>query len=123
MNKVYRVFELGNYAHSHQLISVPCLTQCNTTNYIKSFIIMDTLNLFDLNIKMWYKFVDSPLGRIMLLASDKGLKGIWFEGQRYYPAISPQWMMQDSEVLVKAEQAVKEYFMGRVPTRTFEFDL
>ena len=30
------------------------------------------------------KQVDSPLGRLLLVAQDEGLCGVWMEGQKYF---------------------------------------
>ena len=35
---------------------------------------------------------ESPLGSITLVASEQGLSGLYFEGQRHWPAESSQWL-------------------------------
>ena len=35
-----------------------------------------------------YKYVGSPLGQILIAASDDGIKGLWFENQRHHPDIT-----------------------------------
>ena len=32
----------------------------------------------------YFQYYDSPLGKILLVATDYGLSGAWFEGQKYY---------------------------------------
>ena len=33
---------------------------------------------------MFIRHYDSPLGRILLAADERGLTGLWFEGQKYF---------------------------------------
>ena len=55
----------------------------------------------------------SPLGPILLAATDRGLAGLWFEGQRYHPDAG-RWPMQpDHPVLTVARKQLDEYFAGR----------
>ena len=54
----------------------------------------------------------SPLGPMLLAASDAGLAGVWFEGQRHGPQ-DVQWRKQaDHPVLVEAVRQLQEYFDG-----------
>lgn len=56
---------------------------------------------------------DSPLGPIRLAASDLGLCGVWFEGQRHQPDPSA-WPASDRHpVLRQAVQQLAGYFAGR----------
>jgi methylated-DNA-[protein]-cysteine S-methyltransferase len=63
---------------------------------------------------------DSPMGRMLLAASAKGLAGVWFVGQRHGP-VDAQWpeAPHDHPVLDAAVQQLREYFAG---SRT-RFDL
>jgi len=55
----------------------------------------------------------SPLGRMTLAATDTGLAGVWFEGQRHHPDIA-SWPVNDQHpVLVIARQQLTDYFAGR----------
>ena len=62
--------------------------------------------------------IDSPLGPIVIAATDRGLAGLWFtEGQRYLP---PQLTSEvpwpenpDHPVLKLASQQLTEYFAGQ----------
>ncbi|RYX95159.1 MAG: methylated-DNA--[protein]-cysteine S-methyltransferase [Comamonadaceae bacterium] len=64
----------------------------------------------------------SPLGRIILAATGKGLTGLWFENQRHYPrelTPDPVWPVDDDHpVLQKTRAQLADYFAG---TRT-QFD-
>ena len=61
-----------------------------------------------------YKLIDSPVGPLRLLASDKGLAGVWFERGRQSRA-RPRGDVEDMRhpVLLEAERQLREYFAGR----------
>ncbi|MGH6626211.1 MAG: methylated-DNA--[protein]-cysteine S-methyltransferase [Burkholderiaceae bacterium] len=69
----------------------------------------------------------SPLGSIILAASDKGLAGLWFEGHKHLPeqAAGPSAWPVDPEhpVLVEASRQLKEYFAGLRTTFELPLDL
>ncbi len=56
----------------------------------------------------------SPLGRIIMAATDKGLAGLWFEGQRHLPeewVTGSSWPEDASHwVLQQTTRQLKEYF-------------
>lgn len=64
---------------------------------------------------------DSPLGRITLAASPLGLRGLWFEGQHYFPDLPPVIDAAGDGLLRSAEQQLLAYFAGR--RRAFELSL
>ena len=67
---------------------------------------------------------DSPLGPIVLAATDRGLAGLWFEGQRHWPAALAQWPAQpDHPVLVRARAQLDDYFAGRLQAFDLPLDL
>ena len=59
----------------------------------------------------------SPLGRIIMAATDKGLAGVWFEGQRHLPeelVTGSRWPENASHpVLQKTTRQLKDYFGGQ----------
>jgi methylated-DNA-[protein]-cysteine S-methyltransferase len=61
----------------------------------------------------------SPLGPMLLAASDAGLAGAWFEGQRHEPVDVPWREEPQHPVLREAVRQLQDYFAGR---RT-DFDL
>ena len=63
--------------------------------------------------------VPSPLGDIILAASDTGLLGLWFHNQRYLPDTSDWVTAPHHPVLLAAKAQLDEYFAG---TRQ-QFDL
>jgi len=38
-----------------------------------------------------YDFYDSPHGRMLLVANDDGLCGVYFDGQKYLPPVDAEW--------------------------------
>jgi methylated-DNA-[protein]-cysteine S-methyltransferase len=61
--------------------------------------------------------VQSPLGPVILAASDQGLAGLWFDGQRHLPVEltgPPVWIhAPDHPVLQNASHQLVDYFSGR----------
>ncbi len=73
-----------------------------------------------MNLPIDYVYWDSPLGRMVLVAKDDALIGVYFDGQRYQPPIGASWRERpESSVLRRAVLQLAEYFAG---TRT-RFDL
>ena len=69
-----------------------------------------------------YDFYDSPHGRMLLVANGDGLTGVFFEGQKYHPAIGPDWRRDAGHpVLAQAKRELAEYFAGG--RRVFETPL
>jgi len=63
----------------------------------------------------------SPLGRIVLSASVKGLSGVWFDGQKHMPHYE-QWPESSSNAhLCKAKVALTSYF--EKPVEDFDLPL
>ncbi len=57
--------------------------------------------------------VASPLGDVILAASDDGLLGIWFHNQRYLPDMRGWQPAPAHPVLVQTAQQLRDYFAGR----------
>ena len=69
-----------------------------------------------------YTLMDSPVGTLRLVASDKGLAGVWFERTR--PGrVRPRGDVENARhpVLVEATRQLREYFAGR--RRSFDLEL
>jgi methylated-DNA-[protein]-cysteine S-methyltransferase len=75
-----------------------------------------------MNRPIHYVYWDSPLGRMVLVANDDALIGVYFDGQRHQPPIGASWRERpESSVLRRAVLQLAEYFAG---TRTrFELAL
>lgn len=61
---------------------------------------------------------DSPLGDILLAADEIGLTGLWFAGQKYYPAQLPGLAEGSCTVLEQAKRWLDAYFAGDRPDFT-----
>lgn len=64
---------------------------------------------------------DSPLGRIILAATDDRLAGVWFDGQRHQPDTSSWPVAPEHPVLQLAKSQLIDYFAGL--RTTFELPL
>lgn len=66
---------------------------------------------------------DSPLGGITLAATDHGLAGAWFDGQRHLPYYA-QWPVRaDDPVLRAAQRQLQQYLAGQRSTFDLPLDL
>ena len=55
----------------------------------------------------------SPLGLMTLAANDKGLVGIWFDGQKHQPDLAAWATVNNHPVLDQAKAALQAYFSGQ----------
>ncbi len=63
----------------------------------------------------------SPLGPMTLAATDKGLAGLWFDGQKYMPDTRGWPEQPDHPVLQQAQNELAQYFAGQ--RRAFDLPL
>lgn len=62
---------------------------------------------------------DSPLGRILLAADDKGLTGLWFEGQKYFALyLDEEHEEREIPIFAETKKWLDVYFSGREPDFT-----
>jgi methylated-DNA-[protein]-cysteine S-methyltransferase len=55
----------------------------------------------------------SPLGEMIVAASDRGIAGVWFEGQKHLPDHA-NWPVDAAHpLLVEATRQLDDYFAGR----------
>ena len=64
---------------------------------------------------------DSPLGPMVLAASDQGLCGVWFDGQRHQPDTGRWPPAAQHAVLQAAQEQLLAYFAGEL--RAFDLPL
>jgi methylated-DNA-[protein]-cysteine S-methyltransferase len=67
---------------------------------------------------MYYDYLDTPVGRLLLAVDGQGLRHIDFESGRHPTAIGPEWE-RGPGALHEARTQLKAYFAGRLT----EFDL
>ena len=59
---------------------------------------------------------DSPLGGILLAADEIGLRGLWFDGQKYFAQGLPEKCVEgDAPALSEAKRWLDIYFTGEEP--------
>jgi len=68
-----------------------------------------------------YKYISSPLGQILIAASDEGIKGLWFENQRHHPDITCWQAVRSQKWLDQCASEIQSYFEGT--RREFQFPL
>ena len=62
---------------------------------------------------------DSPLGGILLAADGTGLRGLWFDGQKYFARdLSAERIEQNTPALTEAKRWLDIYFAGKEPDFT-----
>ena len=62
----------------------------------------------------YYDTYDSPHGRMLLVATERGVSGVYFAGQKYFPKDRKAWQRDpDRPALMQAKRELAEYFSGR----------
>ena len=62
----------------------------------------------------YYDYYQSPRGRILLVADDQALTGVYFAGQKYHPRTDKNWKRADKhEPLRQAKRELSESFGGK----------
>jgi methylated-DNA-[protein]-cysteine S-methyltransferase len=64
-------------------------------------------------IMRYFDFYESPHGRMLLVATDEGISGIYFDGQKYHPQPETGWRHDARHApLRQAKRELAEYFGG-----------
>jgi methylated-DNA-[protein]-cysteine S-methyltransferase len=66
---------------------------------------MTTLN------DIWYDYLATPIGKLLLAADAQGLREVWFETGKHRKEPDPAWK-QDAGKLAFARKQLEEYFAG-----------
>jgi methylated-DNA-[protein]-cysteine S-methyltransferase len=78
------------------------------------------MGFFGVNTMQYFDYYDSPLGQMLLVASDVALTGLHFVDEKYFPGVAAEWRRAPrAKLIVQAHKQLDEYFAG---TRT-GFDL
>jgi methylated-DNA-[protein]-cysteine S-methyltransferase len=65
-------------------------------------------------IMRYYDTYQSPHGRMLLVATEDGISGVFFNGQKYFPEKEKQWRRDpDHRPLKQAKRELTEYFAGK----------
>lgn len=64
---------------------------------------------------MQYCRYSSPLGMITIAGENSVIRGLWFEGQKYYPSDIPEYSDDIAESLALACRWLDAYFAGNMP--------
>ena len=64
-------------------------------------------------MKLVCKTITTPLGPMLLAASDAGLAGLWFEDQRHLPDTSEWQAVNSQRWLDQSAEEVQAYFRGQ----------
>jgi methylated-DNA-[protein]-cysteine S-methyltransferase len=61
----------------------------------------------------YFAYCNSPLGRVLLTASDSGLTGLHFVGEKYFPHIESFWREDERAPYIQHARAqLEQYFVG-----------
>lgn len=61
----------------------------------------------------YYDLLESPYGRMLVVATGMRLCGVYFEGQKYHPGVGAQWRHDPRHApLQQARRELAEYFGG-----------
>jgi len=62
----------------------------------------------------YYDIYESPHGRMLLVATEGGVCGVFFVGQKYFPEKNREWKRDANHAPLKqAKRELREYFAGR----------
>lgn len=61
----------------------------------------------------YFDFYESPMGRMLIVATDRGLSGLYFVDQKYYREVGRDWLRGDNHRVVRETAGeLTEYFAG-----------
>lgn len=62
----------------------------------------------------YYDTYESPHGQMLLVATDDGVSGVYFGGQKYFPETEKEWKRDGRHAPLKqAKRELQEYFAGK----------
>lgn len=69
----------------------------------------------------YYLTIPSPLGELSLLASEQGLRGVFFEQHRYFNGVQQAQFAPELAILQQTADQLNDYFAGK--RRQFDLQL
>ena len=67
--------------------------------------------------------IATPLGDVLLVRTEHGLAGAWFEGQKHHPGAIDAPRAEDDPLLARAADQLRAYFDGTADTFDVPLDL
>lgn len=67
--------------------------------------------------------LDTPLGRVCIARTERGLAGLWFEGQKHHPGELAVPRCDTDPLLAEAARQLGQYFAGQRSTFDLPLDL
>jgi methylated-DNA-[protein]-cysteine S-methyltransferase len=62
----------------------------------------------------YFDFYESPMGKMLIVATDDGLNGLYFIDQKYYRAVEAGWTRDGKHPVVRqTAREMQEYFAGK----------
>lgn len=60
---------------------------------------------------IYYKWLESPIGNLLLTANGRSLTGLHMQAQKYFPSLNEDWQeSEELEVLQQTQAQLAEYF-------------
>ena len=60
---------------------------------------------------IYYKWLESPIGNLLLTSNGRSLTGLHMQDQKYFPSVNEDWQESKRlEVLLQAQEQLAEYF-------------
>lgn len=76
-----------------------------------------------MNTTLYFTETSSPIGQITLVTTDRGLCGLYLQGQRHWPQDTDTWVRDDGARFDSALAALAQYFMGKKTTFSIPLDI
>jgi methylated-DNA-[protein]-cysteine S-methyltransferase len=61
----------------------------------------------------YFDFYESPMGRMLIVATDRGLSGLYFVDQKYYREVGRDWLRgEHNQIIRETACELSEFFAG-----------
>ena len=64
-----------------------------------------------MNSPVYFTLTPSPLGKLLLTATPRGLSGLWLTGEKHCPDLAPEWQ-ENPACFTAVTTQLEEYFSG-----------
>lgn len=62
---------------------------------------------------IYYTEYESPVGTLILSATEDGLSGLWITGEKHAPVVEPSWKREDQR-FSEVKHELDDYFVGKL---------